>query len=176
MTEGPLLLYPGPRNALLRRIAALTTDELHALDAAVRELAAAKSHRHVDKGIHFAWWSGPRLPKELERELDDLFPAVLAALAEGLTGVDVQRVSRLTPQKTGLEALTAMFLRPRPPNPVQEISVHLIEEHVAPWDPRLAIIATWNVACAAALRGRLPDAAIETLEAAWRRAIGDPPA
>ena len=38
MSDLPPLLYPGPRAALLRRVRALTPAELHALDAAVREL------------------------------------------------------------------------------------------------------------------------------------------
>jgi hypothetical protein len=51
----------------------------------------------------------------------------------------------------------------------------LIEDTLAPWDPRRAVVATWNMACAAALRDHLPAAMVATLEAAWRGALGEPP-
>ena len=58
----------------------------------------------------------------------------------------------------------------------QHAAIGLIEDAVAPWDPRLAIVACWNVACAATLRKYLPVEVVEVLEGAWRRAIGEPPA
>jgi hypothetical protein len=67
-------------------------------------------------------------------------------------------------------------MRPRPPRQLQDASIALIEGHLEPWDPRLAIVATWNMACAVALRRRLPERTVAALEAAWRRAVGDPPA
>jgi hypothetical protein len=178
MTDGrPPLLYPGPRAALLRRVRTLTVDDLHALDAAVRDLLAERVHRHVDKGYFFAWWDGPRLDEAGEDELHLLFGDVLVALAGGLTGLDVERVgAHFTQKRRGLDGLVDLFLRPRKTHQLQDASIGLIESALAPWDPRYAVVATWNVACAAALRRHLPDATVAALEAAWRRALGDPPA
>ncbi len=177
MSDRPPLLPPGARAALLRRFHTLTVDDLHRLDAAVRELVAERAHRQVDKGYFFAWWDGPRLDREGEDELQQLFGDVLVALAGGLTGVDVERVgAQFVNKRRGLDSLVDLFLRPRQPHQLQDASIGLIESAVAPWDPRLAIVATWNVACAAALRRHLPDRTVEALEAAWRRALGDPPA
>ena len=177
MTGRAPLLYPGPRAALLRRIGALTVDDLHALDGAVRELAAAKAHRHVDNGFLFAWWDGPRLDDEDDAALQDLFAVVLAALAGSLTGLDVERVgARLAPKPSLLDGILQAFVPERRSRRLQDASIGLIEDAVAPWDPRLAVVATWNMACAAALRDRLPAPTLETLEAAWRRALGEPPA
>lgn len=179
MSERPPLIYPGPRRALLRRVATLTVEDLHALDDAVRTLVAERAHKHLDKGFFFAWWEGPALPRELEDEVHALFSDILVALASGLTGIDVERIApQLAPKRRGfgLDGFVELFLRPRPPHQLQDTSIALIEGHLAPWDPRLAIIATWNVACAAALREHLPERTVATLEAAWRRALGDPPA
>ncbi len=177
MTERTPLLYPGPRAALLRRIAALTIDDLHALDGAVRELVAAKVHRHVDKGFLFAWWEGHRLDDGEEAELQDLFAAILAALAGGLTGLDVERVgARFAPRPSLLDGILQAFVSQRRSRRLQDASIGLIEDAVAPWDPRLAVVATWNMSCATALRDRLPGSTLDALEAAWRRALGEPPA
>jgi hypothetical protein len=62
-----------------------------------------------------------------------------------------------------------------PSRRLQDASIGLIEATLAPWDPRRAIVATWNMACAAALRERLRPTTIEALEAAWRTALGEPP-
>lgn len=176
MTERLPFLYPGPRATLLGRVRALTIDDLRALDAAVRSLVAEKAHRHVDKGVLFAWWEGPRLRDDEERELQDLFAAVLAALAGGLTDLDVERISaRFVPKPTILASLAQSFFPARQSRRLTEASIGLIEDAVAPWDPRRAVVATWNMACAAALRGHLPAATVTTLEAAWRRALGEPP-
>ncbi len=177
MTDRPPLLYPGPRVALLRRIAALTIDDLHLLDTTVRELAAGKTHRDVAKGYFFAWWDGPRLAREHEDELQDLFAAVLAALARGLTGIDVEMVgTALAPRPSILDGLLAAFRSPRRSQHLQDTSIGLIESAVAPWDPRLAVVATWNMACAVALRDHLGEPTRTTLEAGWRQALGDLPA
>lgn len=177
MTDRPPLLYPGPRAALLRRVRALTVDDLHALDAAVRALLAERAHRHVDKGYFFAWWDGPRLDHAGEDELQQLFGDVLVALAGGLTGLDVERVgAQFVSKRRGLDGIVDLFLRPRKPHQLQDASIGLIDSAVAPWDPRLAVVATWNMACAVALRRHLRDATAAALEAAWRRALGDPPA
>lgn len=176
MTERTPFLYPGPRAALLRRVRTLTVEDLHALDAAVGELALEKAHRHVDKGFLYAWWDGPQLRDDEEQELHDLFSSVLVALAGGLTDVDVERVAaRFVPQPKGLAAFTQVFFPPSRGRQLQDVSIGLIEDAVAPWDPRLAVVATWNMACAAALRERVPVATIATLQAAWRRALGEPP-
>ena len=176
MTERPPFLYPGPRAALLRRVRSLTIDDLHALDAAVRSLREDKRHRDVEKGFVFAWWDGPRPSREDEEELDDLFADVVTALATGLTGLDVERVAARFAQKPSVfDGIARLFLPPRAKRQVQDASIGLIEDAVAPWDPRLAVVATWNMACAAALRDHLRPATIETLEAAWRQALGEPP-
>jgi hypothetical protein len=171
------LLYPGPRAALLRRVRSLTIDDLHALDAAVRALKAEKRHRDIDKGFVFAWWDGPRPTTDDEAELNDLFADVVTNLATGLTGLDVERVAaRFAPRESVLDGIARLFLPPRAQHQLQDASIGLIEDAVAPWDPRLAVVATWNMACAAALRQHLLPATVDTLEAAWRRALGEPPA
>jgi len=179
MTERPALIDPGPRRAVLRRVAALTADDLHALDDAVRALLAERAHKRLDKGFFFAWWEGPEMPRELEEDVHAFFSDVLVALATGLTGIDVERIApQLAPKRTGfgLDGFVQLFLRPHPPRQLQDASIALIEGHVDPWDPRLAIVATWNMACAVALRAHLRAATVTALEAAWRRAVGDPPA
>lgn len=176
MTERVPFLYPGPRMALLRRVRSLTVDDLHALDAAVEARVTAKAHRHADKGFLFAWWEGPSLRSEEEEELHDLFSALLAALAGGLTGLDVERVAaRFAPKPSALESLTRFIIPVSRRRQVQDASIGLIDDALAPWDPRRAVVATWNMACAAALRGHLEPPTIEALEAPWREALGDPP-
>jgi len=176
MTERVPFLYAGPRAVLLRRIRNLTVDDLHALDAAVGSLILEKTHRHADKGFLYAWWEGPRLQDEEDQEMQELFSAVLAALAGGLTDVDVERFgARLSPKPTGLASISQMFFPPSQARRIQDASIGLIEDAVAPWSPRRAVVAIWNMACAAALRDHLSPATIATLQAAWRRALGDPP-
>jgi hypothetical protein len=164
MTERVPFLYAGPRNALLWRVRNLTVDDLHALDAAVGALVLEKAHRHTDKGFLYAWWEGPRLQGDEDQEMQELFAAVLAALAGGLTDVDVERYS-----------ISQMFFPPSQTRRLQDASIGLIEDAVAPWNPRRAVVAIWNMACAAALRDHLSPATIATLQAAWRRALGEPP-
>ena len=176
MTERVPFLYAGPRAVLLRRIRNLTVDDLHALDAAVGSLILEKTHRHADKGFLYAWWEGPRLQDEEDQEMQELFSAVLAALAGGLTDLDVERFgARLSPKPTGLASISQMFFPPSQARRIQDASIGLIEDAVAPWSPRRAVVAIWNMACAAALRDHLSSATIATLQAAWRRALGDPP-
>jgi hypothetical protein len=161
----------------MRRVRALTPDDLRSLDEAVRALVAAKAGRNMDKGYFYAWWDGPRLRADSEHELDDLFGEMLSALASGLTGIDVERLGgQLAPRRGGLDAFFSRFLRPRQSRQLQDASIGLIEGAVAPWEPRLAIIAIWNMICAVALRDHLPPPTIDRLEAAWRRALGDLPA
>jgi hypothetical protein len=176
MTERVPFLWAGPRAVLLRRIRNLTVDDLHALDAAVGSLILEKTHRHVDKGFLYAWWEGPRLQDEEDQEMQELFSAVLAALAGGLTDIDVERFgARLAPKPTGLGSISQLFFPPSQARRIQDASIGLIEDAVAPWNPRRAVVAIWNMACAAALRDHLSPATITTLQAAWRRALGDPP-
>jgi hypothetical protein len=176
MTEREPFLYPGKRMALLRRVGRLTVDELHALDAAVRELAATKAHKHVDKGFMFAWWEGPHINGDEELELQGLFSAILVALASGLSGIDVEKVgAQFAPKPSISESIFRLMLPASPSRRLQDASIGLIEATLAPWDPRRAIVATWNMACAAALRERLRPTTIEALEAAWRTALGEPP-
>lgn len=176
MSESGSLLLPGPTATLLRRVGTLTIDDLHALDAAVRSVRDEKRYKHIDKGFVFAWWDGPKLARDEESELNDFFADLLAALAHGLSGLDVERIAaRFAPRASGLAGITRWFLAPRPRQQVQDASIGLIEDAVAPWDPRLAIVATWNMACAATLRTRLPAATLEALESAWRRALGELP-
>jgi hypothetical protein len=176
MTERRPFLYPGPRAALLRRIGTLTVDDLHALDEAVRALKAEKAHKLVDKGFLFAWWDGPGIHEEEEGELQDLFSAVLVALAGGLTGIDVEKVgARFAPKPSITESIFRAIMPTRQSRRLQDVSIGLIEDTLAPWEPRLAIVAIWNMACAAALRDHLAPVTVEVLEAAWRRALGEPP-
>ncbi len=176
MRERPPFLYAGPRAALLRRIHAVTVDDLHALDAAVASLIVDKAHRRADKGFLYAWWEGPRLQDDEEQELQELFAAVLAALAGGLTNIDVERFgAQLAPKPTGLASLSQVFFPPSQTRRLQDASIGLIDGAVAPWDPRRAVVAIWNMACAAALRDHLSPATVATLEAAWRQALGEPP-
>jgi hypothetical protein len=176
MSERRPFLSPGPRAVLLRAVGAISIDDLHGLDSAVLALRDEK-RRDVDKGFVFAWWEGPPLATEDEEELNDLFADVVTALATGLTGLDVERVAARFAQKPSvLDGIARLFLPPRAKRRLQDASIGLIEDAVAPWDPRLAIVATWNMACAAALREHLSAATVEKLEAAWRRALGDVPA
>jgi hypothetical protein len=172
-------LSPGPRDALLARLGQLTVPDLHALDATVRELRAERPYRsRVDKGFWLAWYEGPRLTGTERRELDSLFAHVVGAIAHGLTGLDVERLAGLGPHQSGgvLGDLAQLF-RPASTNrPIQEMAIRLIDDAVAPWDPRLAIVACWNLACAITLRPHLPPACVEILESAWRRTLGEPPA
>jgi hypothetical protein len=143
----------------------------------VRALVAEKAGRNVDKGFFYAWWDGPRLATDAARELDDLFAAMLIALAGGLTGIDVERFGgQLAQTRGGLDTFFSRFLRPQKSRQFQDASIGLIEGAVAPWNPRLAIVATWNMVCALALRDHLPPPTAARLEAAWRRALGDLPA
>lgn len=177
--RGPLL-FPGPRAALLGRMSQLTVEDLHALDAAVLALRDEKPYRkRVDKGFWLAWYEGPRLTRAEGDELQDLFGHVVVAIAGGLTGLDVERFGvRLGDgQQGGAIGDLMRLLRPSSANrPLQGAAIGLIEDAVAPWDPRLAIVACWNVACAATLRKHLPVEVVNVLEGAWRRAIGEPPA
>ena len=179
-SERDPLLFPGPRAALLGRLSQLTVEDLHALDAAVLALRDEKPYRkRVDKGFWLAWYEGPRLKRAEGDELQDLFGHVVVAIAGGLTGLDVERFgARLGGRQQGGAIGDLMrLLRPSSANrPLQSAAIGLIEDAVAPWDPRLAIVTCWNVACAATLRKYLPVEVVEVLEGAWRRAIGEPPA
>jgi len=179
-SERDPLLFPGPRAALLGRLSQLTVEDLHALDAAVLALRDEKPYRkRVDKGFWLAWYEGPRLKRAEGDELQDLFGHVVVAIAGGLTGLDVERFGvRLGDgQQGGAIGDLMRLLRPSSANrPLQSAAIGLIEDAVAPWDPRLAIVACWNLACAATLRKHLPVEVVDVLEGAWRRAIGEPPA
>ena len=141
-------LFPGPRAALLGRLGQLTVLDLHALDAAVRALGG-------------------------------LFGDVVVAIAHGVTGLDVERFGVRPPsgQQTGVFGDLVRLLRPASAaRSLQDAAIGLIEGAAAPWDPRLAIVACWNVACAATLRAHLRMDVVDMLEGAWRRALGEPPA
>ncbi len=179
-SERDPLLFPGPRAALLGGLSQLTVEDLHALDAAVLALRDEKPYRkRVDKGFWLAWYEGPRLTRAEGDELQDLFGHVVVAIAGGLTGLDVERLgARLRGGQQGgaIGDLTRLLRSTSADRPLQSAAIGLIEDAVAPWDPRLAIVACWNVACAATLRKYLPVEVVEVLEGAWRRAIGEPPA
>jgi len=179
-SERDPLLFPGPRAALLGGLSQLTVEDLHALDAAVLALRDEKPYRkRVDKGFWLAWYEGPRLKRAEGDELQDLFGHVVVAIAGGLTGLDVERFgARLGGRQQGgaIGDLMRLLRSTSADRPLQGAAIGLIEDAVAPWDPRLAIVACWNVACAATLRKYLPVEVVEVLEGAWRRAIGEPPA
>ena len=175
------LLYAGPRAAILRRLRELRQAHLVALDAAVRELAAAKPLRkRVDHGFWFAWYEGPKLSRQEEDELAILFTDVVVAIAGGVSGIDDGRFGeRLRPRPQGLGGLLGGlggFLAPRPSRRLEEAAIGLIEDTVAPWNPRLGVVAAWNMACAIALRGRLDPRVEEALLVAWEKALGPLPA
>jgi hypothetical protein len=165
---------------VLHRLGRITLDDLHGLDAAVRELGVEKPYRgRVDKGFWLAWYNGPQLTTTERGELGELFPAVVVAIASGLTGLDVERFGAHLKgrEQAGVFGDLARMLRPgSATRPLQHAAIGLIEDAAAPWDPRLGIMACWNMACAATLRAHLQAAVLDMLEAAWRRAIGEPPA
>ncbi len=130
-------------------------------------------------GFWMAWYEGPRLTTAEDAELGDLFARVVVAMAGALTGLDVERIAARPSdaQQRGAFGDLARFLRHASPDrSYQDAAIGLIESAVAPWDPRLAIVACWNVACATTLRPHLPARVVDVLEAAWRRALGEPPA
>ncbi len=174
------LLLPGRRAALLCRLGQLTVEDLHGLDAAVRALREEKPYRkRVDMGFWMAWYEGRRLTAPEVDELGHLFVSVVVAIAGGLTGLDVERFGARPKggRQGGVFGDLTDLLRPASADlPLQAAAIGLIEGAVAPWDPRLAIVACWNVACAATLRKHLPVEVVNVLEAAWRQAIGEPPA
>ncbi len=181
LNEPRPLLAPGPRAAILRRLGELREAHLVALDAAVRELVAQKPLRkRVDHGFWFAWYEGPKLRRPEEDELATLFTDVVVAIASGVAGIDVGRFGeRLRPQPQGLGGLLdglGGILAPRPRRRLEEAAIGLIEETAAPWDPRLGVVAAWNMACAIALRGRLDEGVEQALLAAWEKALGPLPA
>ena len=174
-------LAPGQRAAVLRRLGELREAQLVALDAAVRELAAEKPLRkRVDHGFWFAWYEGPRLGRREEGELAMLFTDVVVAIASGVCGIDVGRFGeRLRPQPQGLGGLLGGLgglLAPRPGRRLEEAAIGLIEQTTAPWNPRLGVVAAWNMACAIALHGRLDQRVEQALLAAWEKALGPVPA
>jgi hypothetical protein len=174
------LLAPESREALLGRLGRLTLDELHALDAAVRALRAEKPYRkRVDMGFWLAWYEGPRLSTAEAAELGDLFGQVVVAIARGVTGLDVERFAarpRDARQQGVFGDLANLFRHPSAGRSLQDGAIGLLEAAVAPWDPRLAIVACWNAACAATLRPHLPPGVVDVLEHAWRQALGELPA
>jgi hypothetical protein len=174
------LLAPGPRAAVLERLSRLTIDDLQRLDAAVRALGAEKPYRgRVDKGFWLAWYEGPRLTTAERGDVGELFPAVVVAIASGLTGLDIKRFGAgiAAGERAGVFGDLVRLVRPvSADRTLQHAAIALIEDAVAPWDPRLAIMACWNVACAATLRAHLTAPVVDVLERAWRQALGDPPA
>ena len=177
MPDRTPLLDPIARAAVLARVRTLTRDDLHALDAATRALAATPDHRRADKGYFFAWWDGPGTREPDETEIQDFFADVLVALATSLTGINVaQYGTRLAREPSGMDKLYRFVVPARRSDALQDSSIGLIEDAVAPWSPRVAVVATWNMACAVALGAHLPEPTRETLETAWRQALGDLPA
>jgi hypothetical protein len=170
VTGRPPFLDAGPRAVLLGRVRALTIDDLRALDAAVRSLVAEKAHRHVDKGVLFAWWDGPASGRrdELRTSSRQCWPRSPAGCL--VSTWSVGGALPPTPPVSSRQLPSASR-----ESGASGASIGLIEDAVAPWDPRLAVVATWNMACATALRDHLPATMVATLEAAWRRALGEPP-
>ena len=174
------LLASGPLSAVLERLGRLTIDDLHRLDAAVRAASGERPYRgRVDRGFWLAWYQGPRLTRSESRELVDMFPAVVVAIASGVTGLDVNRLGARLGGGDRAGVFGDLFRLVRPGSPdraLQHAAIALIEDAAAPWDPRLAIMACWNVTCAATLRAHLPASVLEVLEHAWRQSLGEPPA
>jgi hypothetical protein len=184
MDDEQPLIYPGPRMALMTRFGQLGLDDLRALETAVSDLARDRAQRgRVDRGFWFAWNDRLQLDRREQVEISELFADVLMAIASGLTGLDAARFGRLIGRGSGSRGLGGGlagafgFLKVRSQaEQHQEAAISLISDAAAPWDPRLGLMACWNVACAAALRRRLRPATVDTLEAPWRTVFGDPPA
>ncbi len=174
------LLASGPLSAVLDRLRRLTVDDLHRLDEAVRAASAEKPyHGRVDKGFWLAWYTGPHLTTSEGRQLADMFPSVVVAIASGVTGMDVNRLGARLGGADRAGVFGDLFRLVRPGSaarPLQHAAIALIEDAVAPWDPRFAIVACWNLTCAATLRAHLSAPVLDVLERAWRLALGDPPA
>jgi hypothetical protein len=181
MAELPPLLYAGPRAALLRRLAELRQSDLVLLDAAIRELAGEKRLRNrVDRGFWFAWYEGPRLDSRHETEIKELFTDVVVAVATGVAQLDVARFAAgLRPQPQGLGGILGGiggWLGGNSRRGLDNVAIRIIEDAVAPWDPRLGVLAAWNASCAVALRRILDPPVEEILAGPWRKALGDLPA
>lgn len=178
MNEPPPLLYGGPRNAISRRFATLTIEDLQALAGAVEDLAREKENRKkVDHGYWFAWYDGPRLTEAETAQIQGLFTEVVVAIATGVTGLDVARFgARLRPSNHGPLTRLTSFMLARPSRQLEDAAIGLMEDACAPWDPRHGFIAAWNAACAVAFRGRVPAQTEAILAAPWRAVFGDLPA
>jgi hypothetical protein len=179
------LLYPGPEAALTRRLGRLTLEELHGLEeAVVRRRAERPFKGRVDRGFWFAWHDGLNLSRPEQDEIQQLFSAVMVAISVALTGLDVERFgARLGGGSSwgsgGGGGIGAIFSAIRSKSDVerrQETAIGLIHDATAPWNPRLALMACWNVTCAAAVRRRVKPQTVEALEVAWRDVLGEPPA
>jgi len=174
------LLLASARAALLGRLGRLTIADVQALDAAVRALREERPYRkRVDMGFWLAWYEGPHLTGAEGRELEGLFGEVVLAMAHGLTGLDAGRIAPrpVDRYEAGFLADAArLFQHVSPDQSRQDAAIGLIERAVAPLDPRLAIVACWNAACAATLRPHLAAGVVGVLEVAWRTALGELPA
>ena len=166
------------RAAFLTRAGSLTKAELLALGTAVDALIAEGGDRErLTKGFFFAWYKGPSLSDDDNAALNDLFIEVLIVIARALTDVDPRAMTRgrQAERQDFLSAVRELFTMKSKSREAEELAIRLIEGAVAPTDPRVALVAAWNAACAVALHGRLPPAVDETLGAAWRRTIGELP-
>lgn len=168
------------RSVFLTRAGSLTKAELLALGTAVDALVAEGGDRELlTKGFFFAWYKGPGLSSDDNAALNALFADVVVAIARSITDVDAWAMTagRSSEQRPGfLAAFLSLFTQKSRSGEVEDLAIRLIEGAVAPVDPRIALVAAWNAACAVALHGRLDPPVDETLGAAWRRTIGELPA
>lgn len=167
----------GRTGPLLARFRRLHRDDLEALDRSVQALVATEGRHHrSDLGFRYAWYEGPPLSHAETAALDRLFRDVCAAVATGVTGFDAAAFDeRPSDRGGGFGFLARWFTPPSANGSHEDAALEVLAVACRPFDPRRAIVACWNVACAAAMRGHLAPDVVTVLEAAWRGALGEPP-
>lgn len=171
-------LDPGQRvGPLLARYRWLRREDLEALDRSVQALVAAEGRHHrSDLGFRYAWYEGPPLSYAETAALDELFRQVCAAIATGVTGFDASAFDEPSSDRAGASSfLTRWFTPPYAKGAHDDKALEVLTVACRPFDPRRAVVACWNLACAAAMGGHLAPDVVVTLEAAWRNALGEPP-
>ncbi len=162
---------------LLARFRRLRREDLEALDRSVQELVAAEGRRHrSDLGFRYAWYEGPPLSYAETAAMDALFTDVCAAIATGVTGFDAAAFDEGENDRAGAFGfLTRWFTPPYAKGSHEDAALEVLTVACRPFDPRRAVVACWNLTCAAAMRGHLAPEVIVALEAAWRGALGELP-
>ncbi len=162
---------------VLARFRRLRRDDLEALDRSVQALVATEGRRHrSDLGFRYAWYEGPPLSYAETADLDELFRRVCAAIATGVTGFDAAAFDDRAADRAGAFGfLTRWFTPPYAKGTREDAALEVLTVACRPFDPRRAVVACWNLACATAMRDHLAPDVVVALEAAWRGALGEPP-